>query len=263
MAVEIVRPGPAVGAAQADRRGLRPDRRPAAAGSGDQRIKRDTDAMREIVAPRARPARHRRRRRCPRRRDRDVVRSTPRRTGAHVRRRAAAGVRRVPARALPGCRRPRVRAVRRGRHGDVLHVVGSPAVVGLPPARIRSPAKETVEIDVAIRRLDDVVGDAAGAARQDRRRGRRAGGVRRRRARSIERDRPVLLFEHARVHATSFGTTPGDVWTLLDELDYTVAPIADGAQVLDRGGLRRAVRGRPQPRLRPRTRSTNWIARPR
>jgi hypothetical protein len=78
----------------------------------------------------------------------------------------------------------------------------------------------------------------------------------------LDRDRPVLVFEHARVHAAAFGTRPHDVWTLLDDRGYTVAPVADETQVLDEAGFvalcevghaggydRHAV--------------TNWIARPR
>jgi FkbM family methyltransferase len=140
------------------------------------------------------------------------------------------------------------------------NVVGSPAWSGL---HRQDPVagKETVEIDVAIRRLDDVVGeqtvrlvkiDVEGAEL-----GVFAGG-----RRTIERDRPVLLFEHARVHATPFGTAPGDVWTLLDELDYSVAPIADGAQVLDRAGFV-ALCEVSHAGGYDRHAVTNWVARPR
>ena len=140
------------------------------------------------------------------------------------------------------------------------NVVGSPAWSGL---HRQDPVagKQTVEIDVAIRRLDDLVGDDPVRLVKIDVEGAELGVLNGGRT-TIERDQPILLFEHARVHASSFGTAPSEMWTLLDELEYSIAPVADETQVLDRTGFV-ALCEVSHATGYDRHAVTNWVARPR
>lgn len=137
------------------------------------------------------------------------------------------------------------------------HVVNRPAWSGLH--RQDSVADDaTVEIRVALRRLDDVVGasrirlikiDVEGAEL----------GVLRGAVGTLRRDKPLILLEHAQIHAELFGTTARDVWTFLDAQGYKVAPVAERGAVVDLAAFQELCERSHQSGYDRRA-VTNWIA---
>ena len=64
------------------------------------------------------------------------------------------------------------------------------------------------------------------------------------------------------MHASSFGTAPSEMWTLLDELEYSSRRSPTSAQVLDRTGFV-ALCEVSHATGYDRHAVTNWVARPR
>jgi len=113
------------------------------------------------------------------------------------------------------------------------HQVDAPAWSSLAAEHAPPAGSATEAIQVPIRRLDALVDEAAfvkidveGAEL----------GVLRGAAGLIERSAPVILFEHAHLHAGHFGTTPEAVWDVLDGYGMRVFSL-DGRGPHDRGAF--------------------------
>jgi len=99
-----------------------------------------------------------------------------------------------------------------GGHVTFFHQVDAPAWSSLSEDHAPPNGSKAEPLQVPLRRLD-VVADAADFVKIDVEGGELA--VLRGAAGLIERSAPVILFEHAHLHAQHFGTAPGDVWDLL------------------------------------------------
>jgi FkbM family methyltransferase len=121
--------------------------------------------------------------------------------------------------------------------------------------------KKTVSISVGVRRLDELVESASIKLIKIDVEGAEL-GVLRGAERLLGRDRPIILFEHASIHADAYGTSSEQVWTLLAEAGYLLAPVSEESRVLNLDEFR-ALNERSQRNNYNRHAHTNWVARPR
>lgn len=73
--------------------------------------------------------------------------------------------------------------------------------------------------------------------------------------------RPIIVFEHAHIHASNFETAPADVWQLLADAKYGITPLADETRILARHEFIGAVEAAFESGY-DRNAITNWIAKP-
>ena len=143
---------------------------------------------------------------------------------------------------------------------EFFHVIDAPAWSGLHRQDVVAD-KRTVPIKVAVRRLDELVADAPIALVKIDVEGAEL-GVLRGAERLLGRDRPTILFEHAPIHANAFGTRSEQVWTLLADAGYSLAPVAEESRLLGLDEFRE-LNQRSHRSNYDRHALTNWIARPR
>ena len=143
---------------------------------------------------------------------------------------------------------------------DFFHVVDDPAWSGFRRQDVVAD-NQTVTIDVDVRRLDGLVGDTTVKLIKIDVEGAELGVLRGAKG-LLNRDRPMILFEHAPIHADAFGTRSDEVWTLLDDAGYLLAPVADESRLLSRDDFR-ALNEESHRTGYDRHALTNWIARQR
>lgn len=143
---------------------------------------------------------------------------------------------------------------------EFFHVVGAPAWSGF---HRQDPVadRRTVAIKVAVRRLDELVENASVALVKIDVEGAEL-GVLRGAERLLSRDRPTILFEHAPIHANAFGTSSEELWVLLTDAGYWLAPVSEESRVLSLDDFRE-LNQRSHRSNYDRHALTNWVARPR
>jgi FkbM family methyltransferase len=105
------------------------------------------------------------------------------------------------------------------------HVKDEPGLSGLKEQSCSGNSYTSEQIVIDIRRLDDlpladtqfrlIKIDVEGAEID----------VLKGSERLIHRDSPIILFEHAKIHAEGYGTTPGMIYDLLSAWGYTILPL--------------------------------------